>query len=45
MPIIAINGKSPVVAQSTWVAANVVLVGEVELADDCGIYYGCVLRA
>jgi carbonic anhydrase/acetyltransferase-like protein (isoleucine patch superfamily) len=27
------------------VAANVVLVGAVELADDCGIYYGCVLRA
>ena len=45
MPITAINGKTPVVAQSTWVAANVVLVGEVELADDCGIYYGCVLRA
>jgi carbonic anhydrase/acetyltransferase-like protein (isoleucine patch superfamily) len=45
MPVISINGQAPVVAQSTWVAANVVLVGAVELADDCGIYYGCVLRA
>lgn len=45
MPNIAVNGKTPVIAKSTWVAGNVFLVGEVELAEDCGIYYGCVLRA
>lgn len=45
MPNISISGKSPVTAKSTWVAADVVLVGEVVLAENCGVFYGCVLRA
>lgn len=44
MPRITVKGRTPVVSGSTWVANDVVLVGDVQIATNCGIYYGCVLR-
>lgn len=38
-------GKSPRCGSRVFVASTAVLVGDVELADDVGVWYGAVLRA
>jgi carbonic anhydrase/acetyltransferase-like protein (isoleucine patch superfamily) len=34
----------PRVASSAFVAQTAVLIGDVEIGEDCGIWYGCILR-
>lgn len=41
---IALEGAVPRVSRLAWVAPGAVVVGDVELADDCGVWYGAVLR-
>jgi len=38
-------GKRPRLGARTWVAADAVLVGDIELGDDVNVWYGAVLRA
>jgi carbonic anhydrase/acetyltransferase-like protein (isoleucine patch superfamily) len=40
----AYNGKSPRLGARVFVAENATLIGDVELGDDCSIWYGAVLR-
>lgn len=35
---------SPKIDSSCFVAENAVIVGDVEIGPDCGIWYGCILR-
>ena len=42
--LIAINGRSPTVAKSAFVAENAVLIGDVEIDEDASIWFGAVLR-
>jgi carbonic anhydrase/acetyltransferase-like protein (isoleucine patch superfamily) len=39
-----ILGKAPRIAASAFVAPNATVVGDVEIAGDASIWYGCVLR-
>lgn len=39
------DGKRPRVGAGVFVAENATLIGDVELGDDCSIWYGTVLRA
>lgn len=39
------NGKSPQVGERVFVAENAALIGDVELGDDCSIWYAATLRA
>ena len=45
MKTVTVHGNSPAVADSAWIAADVVLVGDVHVGDSCGVFYGSVLRA
>lgn len=46
MPLLLpFGGKSPRISATAWVADNATLVGDVELADDASVWFGCVLRA
>lgn len=38
------DGKRPHIGERVFVAATAALIGEVELGDDCSIWYGTVLR-
>jgi carbonic anhydrase/acetyltransferase-like protein (isoleucine patch superfamily) len=38
------KGKSPKLGERVFVAENAVLVGDVEIGNDCSIWYGTVLR-
>ena len=40
----AVNGKSPRIDPSAFVAPGAVVVGDVELGPNVSIWYGCVLR-
>ena len=40
----AYNGKSPRLGERVFIAENVTLIGDVELGDDCSIWYGTVIR-
>jgi gamma-carbonic anhydrase len=42
--IVAYKGKAPVVAADAFVAPGTVLVGDVEIASQASIWYGCILR-
>ena len=39
-----LRGVNPVVGERTFVAENASLIGEVEIGNDCSIWYGAVLR-
>lgn len=39
------DGKHPRLGDRVFVAENATLIGDVELGDDCSIWYGAVLRA
>jgi carbonic anhydrase/acetyltransferase-like protein (isoleucine patch superfamily) len=46
MPIIVeLEGRSPRIASSAFIAPNAVLVGDVEIGENTSIWYGAVLRA
>jgi carbonic anhydrase/acetyltransferase-like protein (isoleucine patch superfamily) len=38
------DGRSPRIGARVFVAENATLIGDVELGDDCSIWYGAVLR-
>lgn len=42
---IPLSGRSPVVADTAWVAPTGVLVGQVTLGEQSGVWYGAVLRS
>jgi len=45
MRVRSFGGKRPRLGERVWVAADAVLVGDVELAADVNVWYGAVLRA
>lgn len=44
MIIQAINGKSPVIGEDCFIAQNATIVGEVEIGNQCSIWFNAVLR-
>lgn len=40
----AVRGKSPVFGADCWLAENSTIVGEVEMGDNCSIWFNAVLR-
>ncbi len=42
--ILPFGKKKPVIAASAFVAPTAVVIGDVEIGEDTGIWYGCVLR-
>ena len=44
MPLIALDGSAPEVADDAWVAPTAVLVGRVRLGSGSSAWYGAVLR-
>ena len=45
MPVIRkLNGKTPKIGASCFIAETAVIIGDVEIGDDCSIWYGAVLR-
>ena len=45
MRVRSFAGKRPRLGARVWVAADAVLIGDVELADDVNVWYGAVVRA
>ncbi|TQL47594.1 carbonic anhydrase/acetyltransferase-like protein (isoleucine patch superfamily) [Homoserinimonas aerilata] len=43
--LVTIEGSSPAIADTAWVAPNATLIGRVTLAEDSSVFYGTVLRA
>lgn len=43
--IIPINGKTPVIAESAFVAPGCVIIGDVTVGEQASIWYNCVVRA
>ncbi|MDA0999248.1 MAG: gamma carbonic anhydrase family protein [bacterium] len=42
--LIPFEGKMPKVHETAWIAETAVLIGDVEIGEESGIWYGCVLR-
>ncbi len=42
--IIPFEGKTPKIAESAFIAPTAVVIGDVEIGDDAGVWFGCVLR-
>ncbi len=42
--LLPFDGHRPSVAESSWVAPNATLVGQVTLGEDASVFYGAVLR-
>jgi carbonic anhydrase/acetyltransferase-like protein (isoleucine patch superfamily) len=42
--ILAVNGKEPKITKSTFVAPNATIVGNVEMGEECSIWFGAVVR-
>ena len=43
--ILSVNGKTPVIADSAFVAPGATVAGEVTVADRASIWFGCVVRS
>ncbi len=43
-PFWSLDGVSPRVAESAWVAPNAVVIGDVEIGAEASIWFNCVLR-
>ncbi|WP_068595264.1 gamma carbonic anhydrase family protein [Vaginella massiliensis] len=39
-----LNGKKPIIGQNCFLADNAVVVGDVEMGDDCSIWFSAVIR-
>ncbi len=39
-----INGRRPKIGENCFIAETAVIIGDVEIGDDCSIWYGAVLR-
>lgn len=45
MPIIkTVNGKHPQIPEGTFVAENATIVGDVQMGEECSIWYNAVIR-
>jgi carbonic anhydrase/acetyltransferase-like protein (isoleucine patch superfamily) len=44
MAVYSLDGRSPRIAASAWVADSAQVMGDVELAEDVGVWFGAVLR-
>ncbi len=42
--IVSLGGKTPRIHDSAFIAHNAVIIGDVEIGPDCGIWYNVVLR-
>jgi carbonic anhydrase/acetyltransferase-like protein (isoleucine patch superfamily) len=42
--VLAFHNFRPRIAATAFVAQTAVVIGDVEIGEDCGIWYGCVLR-
>lgn len=42
--ILSINGKTPKIHDTAFIAPGAVIVGDVEIGPDASVWYGCVLR-
>lgn len=40
----SLNGFTPKIGKNCFIAENAAIVGDVEIGDDCSIWYSCVLR-
>jgi len=45
MPLYAIDGVGPSVPENSWVAPSADLIGDVQLGEEVGIWFGAVIRA
>lgn len=43
--ILPMNGKTPRVHPTAWIAPTATLIGDVEVGPDSSVFYGCTLRA
>jgi carbonic anhydrase/acetyltransferase-like protein (isoleucine patch superfamily) len=39
-----LNGKKPVFGKNVFLAETAVVIGDVEMGDDCSVWYGAVIR-
>ena len=39
-----VNGKSPIIGEDCFIAENATIVGEVEMGDQCSVWFNAVLR-
>jgi carbonic anhydrase/acetyltransferase-like protein (isoleucine patch superfamily) len=44
MAIYELDGMAPKLEQGAWVADNAEVIGQVELAENASVWYGCVVR-
>jgi carbonic anhydrase/acetyltransferase-like protein (isoleucine patch superfamily) len=44
MAIYELDGMAPQLAKGAWVADNAEVIGQVELAENASVWYGCVVR-
>lgn len=42
--LLEVNGKRPVIADSCWLAPNATLVGDVQLGEECTVWFNAVIR-
>lgn len=42
--MLKVNGKSPILKESCWVAPNATLVGDVVMGEACTVWFGAVVR-
>ena len=40
----SVKGKSPIFGKNVYLADNATVVGEVEMGDDCSIWFSSVVR-
>jgi carbonic anhydrase/acetyltransferase-like protein (isoleucine patch superfamily) len=45
MPLYEIDGRRPQVPETSWVAPSAELIGDVQLGEDVGVWFGTVIRA
>jgi carbonic anhydrase/acetyltransferase-like protein (isoleucine patch superfamily) len=43
-PLWSLDGVSPRVAETAWIAPNAAVIGDVEIGDEANIWFNCVLR-
>ncbi len=42
--ILPVNGKSPKIKDSCWLAPNATVVGDVQMGEDCTVWFNAVIR-
>ena len=45
MAIYELDGNAPMLAEGAWVADSAQVIGQVEMAENANVWYGCVVRA